>query len=109
MRESPLGFASMLDAVDGQLRGLREVVVAGRADDVRTRALLETSAQLADPDLLVAWFDPEGPEAGHNPLEALLRGKGLVNGHPAAYVCRAGTCGLPVTDPTDLKRLLESI
>jgi hypothetical protein len=107
MRESPLGFASMLDALDGHLRGLRQGVVVGPSDDPGTQALLGTLARSADPDLLVAWLDPGRADEGPGPLEDLTRGKGLVDGRPAAYVCHAGTCELPVTEARDLENLLE--
>ncbi|MFP3422389.1 hypothetical protein R0K19_23755, partial [Bacillus sp. SIMBA_161] len=35
-------------------------------------------------------------------------GKGLVDGRPAAYVCRAMTCQPPVTAPQDLQELLDA-
>jgi uncharacterized protein YyaL (SSP411 family) len=37
----------------------------------------------------------------------LLEGRGLVDGAPAAYVCRDFTCRLPMTRPADLARELR--
>jgi hypothetical protein len=36
----------------------------------------------------------------------LLDGRGLVNGAPAAYVCRQFTCQAPVTTPEQLRAVL---
>jgi uncharacterized protein YyaL (SSP411 family) len=36
----------------------------------------------------------------------LLAGRGLVNGSPAAYVCRDFTCLVPVTEPAALREAL---
>jgi hypothetical protein len=36
----------------------------------------------------------------------LLEGRGLVDGAPAAYVCRQFTCLAPVTTPGQLKEAL---
>jgi uncharacterized protein YyaL (SSP411 family) len=36
----------------------------------------------------------------------LLAGRGLVDGRPAAYVCRGMVCDRPVTTADDLRRLL---
>ena len=38
----------------------------------------------------------------------LLAGRGLVNGAPAAYVCRQFTCQAPVTTPEQLREALAS-
>jgi uncharacterized protein YyaL (SSP411 family) len=45
-----------------------------------------------------------GSEAG----VPLLAGRGLVNGAPAAYVCRQFTCQAPVTTPEQLRAALAS-
>ena len=50
------------------------------------------------------WFVPAGAEAG----VPLLAGRGLVNGAPAAYVCRQFTCLAPVTTPEQLREALAS-
>nr|MDQ2814224.1 hypothetical protein [Actinomycetota bacterium] len=36
----------------------------------------------------------------------LLTGRGLVDGAPAAYVCRQFTCQAPVTTPEQLRQAL---
>jgi len=38
----------------------------------------------------------------------LLAGRGLVNGAPAAYVCRQFTCQAPVTTPEQLREALAT-
>jgi uncharacterized protein len=38
----------------------------------------------------------------------LLAGRGLVDGAPAAYVCRQFTCQAPVTTPEQLRHALAA-
>ncbi|MBD0862054.1 thioredoxin domain-containing protein [Gordonia sp. zg691] len=40
--------------------------------------------------------------AGERDSQPLLEGRGPVDGHDAAYVCRGTVCGLPLTDPDQL-------
>ncbi|MEV4164325.1 thioredoxin domain-containing protein [Nonomuraea dietziae] len=93
------------------LAGPVEVAVVGPPDDPRT-AQLHRAALLADvPGLVVAlgpedaWgtTDTRGVRDGAAGTVPLLEGRGLVDGAPAAYVCRGFTCRLPVTTPADLR------
>ncbi|GAA2807092.1 thioredoxin domain-containing protein [Nonomuraea dietziae] len=93
------------------LAGPVEVAVVGPPDDPRT-AQLHRAALLADvPGLVVAlgpedaWgtADTRGARDGAAGTVPLLEGRGLVDGAPAAYVCRGFTCRLPVTTPAELR------
>ncbi|WP_246365302.1 thioredoxin domain-containing protein [Nonomuraea rhodomycinica] len=95
------GLAVARAALDGPV----EVAVVGPPDDARTRAL-HHEALLADaPGLVVALGSPGADAAQDGP--ALLEGRGLVGGAPAAYVCRGFTCRMPVTTPEELRRELS--
>ena len=82
------------------LAGPAEIAVVGRLDDARTRELHETALYAAPPGAVLALGD--GVEAA----VPLLVGRGLVNGAPAAYVCRQFTCLAPVTTPQELRTAL---
>ena len=82
------------------LAGPTEVAVVGRLDDARTRELHKTALYAAPPGAVLALGD------GVDAPVPLLVGRGLVDGAPAAYVCRQFTCLAPVTTPQELRAAL---
>jgi hypothetical protein len=79
------------------------VVVAGMPDAPATQALLQ--AALAAPDPTISVLRAPTPDAV--PASHPAHGKIALEGAAAAYLCRGGTCGLPITDPTDLTQRLR--
>ena len=103
MARTAFGFGELLCALDLWLAGPRVVVVAG--DGPAADALVDAARAAGDVDLVVARVrEGEAPPAA---LAALLEGKHAVDGAAAAYVCRRGTCSLPVTDAAALAPLLR--
>ncbi|QGV78851.1 thioredoxin domain-containing protein [Streptomyces ficellus] len=87
-----------LAVAEALLDGPREVAVAGHPDDEAARALHRAALLGTAPGAVVAFGVPDG--AGEE--FPLLRDRPLVDGRPAAYVCRHFTCDAPTTDPDDL-------
>jgi Highly conserved protein containing a thioredoxin domain len=84
-----------------------EVAVVGPADDPRTAAL-HTTALMADvPGAAIALGAPPDGRADGQAEVPLLEARGLVDGRPAAYVCRHFTCRAPVTTPEELRAELS--
>jgi uncharacterized protein YyaL (SSP411 family) len=96
----PRAAGTGLAVAEAWLAGPAEIVVVGSPADERTRALHETALRAATPGAVLALGD--GTEAG----VPLLTGRGLVDGAPAAYVCRQFTCLAPVTTPEQLRKAL---
>ena len=96
-------FAGWWAAVaEAALAGPLEVAVVGPLDDRATRALHRVALLSPAPGAVVALGDPStGPV-----VVPLLRERPLVEGRPAAYVCRAFTCKRPLTEPGALARSL---
>ncbi|MFE1426223.1 thioredoxin domain-containing protein [Streptomyces fungicidicus] len=92
-----------LAVAEALLDGPREVAVVGPAlDDPATAALHRTALLGTAPGAVVAVGTPESDEF------PLLADRPLVQGEPAAYVCRDFTCDAPTTDPTHLRTTLGS-
>ncbi|MBA2439134.1 MAG: thioredoxin domain-containing protein, partial [Thermoleophilaceae bacterium] len=91
----PPAFAHLLQAIDFHLAPVKEVALAGED----TTALAQVVRGAYRPHLVLAGGDPDGVP--------LLKGRGPVEGRPAAYVCERFACKAPVTDPAQLASLLE--
>ncbi|MCQ4043403.1 thioredoxin domain-containing protein [Streptantibioticus rubrisoli] len=85
-----------LAVAEAALDGPREVAVAGPGDDPATRALHRTALLGTAPGAVVACGEPNSEEF------ALLRDRPLVDGRPAAYVCRRFACAAPTTEASAL-------
>ena len=90
----------LLCALDAWHRGWDEIAVVGPSDDPSTRALLARVHSGYRPNKVVARLERVG-EQGTERIP-LLEGRGLVDGRPAAYVCRDYACERPVTDPSEI-------
>ncbi|HEU5419715.1 MAG TPA: thioredoxin domain-containing protein [Streptosporangiaceae bacterium] len=82
-----------LAVAEAALAGPAEVAVVGPPGDPRTAELHRTALLAAPGGTVVALGDP----ARNGGAVPLLAGRGLVEGAPAAYVCRAFSCRAPVT------------
>jgi hypothetical protein len=97
----PSAFGMMLCALDQHLDRQRQIVLAGRRDDPALRPFLDAVRGAYEPNTVVALAEPGRAGAGDAPL-GLLEGKTMVDGRPAAYVCRDGACGPPRVSPSGL-------
>jgi hypothetical protein len=106
----PRAAGAGLAVAEAWLAGPAEVAVVGSLQDSRTRALHQTALHAAPPGAVLALGDGTMPAdpgaAGSGVGVPLLAGRGLVNGAPAAYVCRQFTCQAPVTTPEQLREAL---
>ncbi|HJL19043.1 MAG TPA: thioredoxin domain-containing protein [Sandaracinaceae bacterium LLY-WYZ-13_1] len=101
--EHPLGFGSLVCALDLLVHGATEVVVVAEADDPDAEALLDAAHRAYVPDLVLARVGP-GSAAGPGVGEAVAREQ--KDGRATAYVCEGRACGPPVTSPEALREAL---
>ena len=84
----------------------REIAIVGDPDEPATKKLIDEVYRHYLPNKVVALLRPSD-SSGDDGLP-LLKGKKLIDGKPAAYVCENFRCRLPVTSPQKLAReLLE--
>ncbi len=98
-----------LAAAEAAVAGPLEVAVVGAAGTPERAELERVARASASPGLVVVAGEPSTAEAGEADepeTVPLLAGRGLVDGRPAAYVCRGMVCDRPVTTADDLRRLL---
>jgi hypothetical protein len=99
-----------LAVAEALLSGPAEIAVVGPPGAAGTAELHRTALYAAPPGAVIALGDGSAPANG--PADRadgieLLAGRGLVNGGPAAYVCRNFTCLAPVTEPDALRAVLD--
>ena len=94
-----------LAVAEAFVAGPAEIAIIGPADDERTKGLHAAAAFGATPGAVIA-TGPGGD--GADSTVPLLTGRDLVDGQPAAFVCRGFACRLPVTTPGELLELLRS-
>jgi uncharacterized protein len=107
MEHSPLSTSQWLCALDFYLASPLEIVTTGNAKDIRTQSLLGAVNAAWFPQSIIASYDPSEPGSiGERPL---FKGRGMINGQPAVYLCRNNSCQPPITDIQDLKVELQII
>ena len=102
--EYPMAFGMMLIGADLTLRRPVEIALVGDPAQPEIGAMLRVVREPYRPRALVA-LSPGN--AGPDAIPALLRGRTLRDGSPAAYVCENFVCAAPVTSSAALATQLN--
>jgi hypothetical protein len=102
--QSPAAADRFLAAVEFALVGPAEIAIVGDPKSDATHALLLEVNQTYLPNRVVMLIDPAA--ADRSPKSPLLENRPLVDGKPAAYVCRNYACKRPVTTAGELRAQL---
>jgi len=97
---APRAFATSLNVLERCRESTLETVAVGQPGDPGLEALLAEAAKIYLPNAARAVVSPEAAAATSAP--PLVRGKGLVNGTSALYICRNFTCLAPITQPSEV-------
>jgi len=92
---------SLMAGFETLATGLQVVVIAAAGEG---EELVETALAAGNPNLVLTQLSPDTELAAGHPA----KGKTQLDDRPTAYVCLGQTCGLPQTDPADLKKELSS-
>jgi uncharacterized protein YyaL (SSP411 family) len=100
VEKNPFAYDRMLAGIEAWHDGFVEVAVLGPAVDPATKDLIRTLYRGYLPNKVVVRAE------GADERLPLLAGRGLINGHPVAYVCRNYACRQPTTSPDELAEQL---
>jgi uncharacterized protein YyaL (SSP411 family) len=89
-----------LAVAEARAAGPLQVAVVGSGPEAE--ALLAQARAATSPGLVLTAGEPDGAGV------PLLADRPLVDGRPAAYVCRGFVCDRPTTDPEELRRQLQA-
>jgi len=103
----PSAFTFLLTALDFAMGPSREIVVVGAPGREDTREVLGAVRHGYEPGKVLL-FKPEG--GGGSALERVapfVSPYETVEGKAAAYICENRSCRTPLTDPEEIKRVME--
>ncbi|RMF77428.1 MAG: hypothetical protein D6744_11365 [Planctomycetota bacterium] len=104
-RQSVGAAECFLSGVEFALVGPVEIAIVGSPQDARTQELVRAVRGTYLPNHVLMLLNPDHPE--RSPKSPLLEGRTLVDGKPAAYVCRDYACRRPVATPQELRDQLN--
>ncbi|HET7909906.1 MAG TPA: thioredoxin domain-containing protein [Nitrospira sp.] len=104
MDQNPYSSAAMLCALDWWLAAPKEIVILGSREQTVKEAMLTIVQQRYVPNRVV--LDVDETTSGSLSDLPLMQGKGPVGRRPTAYVCHRQTCSPPVTEASELDRML---
>ena len=103
MLRFPSGAGHWLCALDFYLSPVKEVVIIGSPADQAAQALISEVYRHYLPNRVLLGAASDDSTLAELPL---MEGRGMVDGHPTAYVCENYVCQLPVTEPRALAKQL---
>ncbi|RMH35284.1 MAG: DUF255 domain-containing protein [Nitrospirae bacterium] len=101
---APRAFAKSLMVVDYLLQGPVEIALVGEPGASDYEQLYAELGRRFIPYRIIAYRHDQESEPAH----PLLKGKSLIHGRAAVYLCRNFACQAPITDPQSLASALAS-
>jgi uncharacterized protein YyaL (SSP411 family) len=106
--KAPRAVGAGLAAAESLIDGPQEIAIVGSPDDPRTWDLVRVA--VSGPAVCAVMALGEGAIGGgaEEGVVPLLQNRTLIDGGPAAYVCRQFTCQRPVTTGEELQTMLST-
>jgi hypothetical protein len=106
LEAAPSSVPQMLVALSWSRSKPKQVVIAGKADDAATRAMLrEVQRHFVPHEVLILADGGTGQQFFADRVE-FMKSVGKIDNKPTAYVCENFVCQLPTTDVKKLAELL---
>jgi uncharacterized protein YyaL (SSP411 family) len=99
----PMGYSFSLLALQLVVGKVREIVIAGKTDDERTKSFLQAARQEYDPFSFILVHDPDGPLGS---IAEAVKDKQMQEGQVTAYICEGFACRAPVTELDEFRKQL---
>jgi uncharacterized protein YyaL (SSP411 family) len=106
MEQAPQALSYMLSALDFYLGPTTQIAIIGAKDDLRVQRFVQTIRGCFLPNKVIAVSEPDDAEGAA--LIPLVRGKSLVSGAPAVYLCQGSSCRAPITEGAELEKALRA-
>jgi uncharacterized protein YyaL (SSP411 family) len=102
-------MAEMLIGADYSFGPRREVVVAGPADDRRTRQFVNRFFSRFLPRTVILLRTGQSRESLLDEINPHVREQKIIDGTPAAYLCEDYACKIPVTGIEQFEKLIDQL
>ncbi|ELW62264.1 Spermatogenesis-associated protein 20 [Tupaia chinensis] len=106
MRRVPVALPEMVRALSAHQQTLKQIVICGDPQAKDTKALLQCVHSIYVPNkvLILADGDPSSFLSRQLPFLSTLR---RLEDRATAYVCENQACSMPITEPSELRKLLH--
>ena len=106
VKRAPRGFTALLQTVQAQVNGTREIVISGEESDLREGN--QVLRQFYDPFKLILHRPNEGYEAIED-IAGFLSYQKAIDGGFTAYICENYACQYPSTDIPSFESSLKEL
>jgi uncharacterized protein YyaL (SSP411 family) len=107
MLASPHALAQFLVALNFSLSKPKQVVIAGAAEDLGTKALLEEVHARFIPNKVILLADGGEGQKTLASYVPFIKDVQMIDGKSTAYICENYACQLPTSDRVIVAQLLE--